>query len=299
MEELYQNLVRSVNAEAPLSVHLCDWPQVNEALIDEKLANETHLVMRIVGLGRSAREKAQIKVRQPLNAMYVRVPSVTEEEALQRLSDQVLEELNIKHLYLMSDDSDMLAYTLKPNVKVLGPKYGPLVQKILGKFKSLDSHGAHEAAKLLNETGSLKFTVAGQQVELTPDEVEVMATARPGFVAAEEHGYVVALETTITPELREEGLVRDLTHYVQDMRKRAGFNIEDHIALALYTDAELASILSRHKETLQSETLADSLFISSDGQETTNLNEAYREKVSPTSAKKLEGYTVEVVLGRL
>jgi isoleucyl-tRNA synthetase len=296
---LYQNLVRSVNAEAPLSVHLCDWPQVNEALIDEKLTNETHLVMRIVGLGRSAREKAQIKVRQPLNTMYVRVPNVTEEEALQRLSEQVLEELNIKHLYLMSDDSDMLAYTLKPNVKVLGPKYGPLVQKILGKFKSLDSHGAHEAAKLLNETGSLKFTVAGQQVELTPDEVEVMATARPGFVAAEEHGYVVALETTITSELREEGLVRDLTHYVQDMRKRAGFNIEDHIALALYTDAELASILSRHKETLQSETLTDSLFISSDGQEATNLNEVYREKVSPTSAKKLEGYTVEVVLGRL
>ncbi len=137
-EELYQNLVRSVNEQAPLSVHLCDWPQVHEDLIDEQLTNETHLVMRIVGLGRSAREKAQIKVRQPLNALYVRVPSLAEEEALHRLSGQVLEELNIKRLELISSDSDMLAYTLKPQVKVLGPKYGRLVQKILTKFKALD-----------------------------------------------------------------------------------------------------------------------------------------------------------------
>src|SRR5437870_5094904 len=121
-EELYQNLVRSVNKHAPLSVHLCDWPQANEALIDEQLTRETQLVMRVVGLGRLAREKVHIKVRQPLNALYVRVPSLAEEEALSRLSDQVLEELNIKRLELISNDSDMLAYTLKPQVKILGPK---------------------------------------------------------------------------------------------------------------------------------------------------------------------------------
>jgi isoleucyl-tRNA synthetase len=217
--------VRSVNGEAAFSVHLSDWPKVNEELLDEKLTNETHLVMRIVGLGRAAREKAQIKVRQPLGAMFVRVADRDEEEALLRLSWQVLEELNIKQLHLMSDDSNMLAYTLKPQVKGLGPKYGPLVQKILAAFKALDAHGAQEAARALNETGKLRFTIDGHQIELTPDEIEVVATARPGFVAAEDRGYVVALETTITPELREEGLVRDLTHYVQDMRKRAGFNI--------------------------------------------------------------------------
>jgi isoleucyl-tRNA synthetase len=298
-EELYQNLMRSVNRQAPLSVHLCDWPLVKEELIDEQLTNETHLVMRIVGLGRSAREKAQIKVRQPLNALYVRVPNQVEEEALLRLKDQVLEELNIKHLELMGENSDMLAYTLKPQVKVLGPKYGPLVQKILAKFKALDAHGAQEAAKVLNETGTLNFTLDGQQVELTSDEIEVVATARPGFVAAEERGYVVALETTITPELREEGLVRDLTHYVQDMRKKAGLNIEDHIALALYTDEELVSILNRHREILQSETLADVLYISTNGQEVPAPNEAYRETVAPNEMKKLENYRVEVVLGRL
>ena len=298
-EELYQNLVRSVNRNAPLSVHLIDWPETREELIDEQLTRETHLVMRIVGLGRSAREKAQIKVRQPLHALYVRIPNPSEAEALLRLKDQVLEELNIKHLELMGEDSDMLAYTLKPNVKVLGPKYGPLVQKILAKFKALDTHGAQEAARVLNETGTLSFTLDGQQIELTSNEIEVVATARPGFVTAEERGYVVALETTITPQLREEGLVRDLTHYIQDMRKKAGLNIEDHIALALYTDEELASILNRNRETLQSETLADVLYISTNGQEVPALNEVYRETIAPTELKKLENYRVEVVLGKL
>lgn len=299
-EELYQNLVRNVNIHAPASVHLCDWPQANEALVDEQLVRETHLVMRIVGLGRSAREKAQIKVRQPLNALHVRVPSPAEEEALRRLSEQVLEELNIKHLELMSSDSDMLTYTLKPQVKVLGPKYGRLVQKILASFKALDEYGTREAAKILNEAGVLSFTIDGQQVELTPQEVEVVATAKPGFVTAEDRGYVVALETTITPELREEGLVRDLTHYIQDIRKKAGFNIEDHIGLALYTDAELAHMLHDFSNALMAETLADNLLISIDPQQDKpSFTEVYRETVSPSSAKKLEGYTVEVVLGRI
>src|SRR5213078_2509505 len=220
--------------------------------------------MRIVGLGRAAREKAQIKVRQPLGAMFVRVADRAEEESLRRLSNQVLEELNIKRLELMSDDSNMLAYTLKPQVKVLGPKYGPLVQKILAAFKALDAHGAQEAARALHEKGKLNFTIDDHQIELTPDEIQVVATARPGFVAAEERGYVVALETTITPELREEALVRDLTHYVQDMRKRAGLNIEDHIELALYTDQELASLLNSFRATIQAETLADTLVIETD-----------------------------------
>jgi len=298
-EELYQNLVCSVNDKAPLSVHLCDWPQVQEDLIDEQLTSETHLVMRLVGLGRSAREKAQIKVRQPLNALFVKVPSLAEEEAVIHLSEQVLEELNIKRLELIANDSDMLAYTLKPQVKVLGPKYGPLVQKILAKFKALDAHGTQEAAKLLNEMGVLNFTIDGQQVELTSDEVEVVATAQPGFVTAEERGYIVALETTITPQLREEGLVRDLTHYVQDMRKKAGFSIEDHIGLAFYTSTELAQILVDHGEVICAETLADNLLVSIDEQDKPSFTEVYREKVSPTSAKKLESYTIEVVLGKM
>ncbi len=296
-EELYQNLVRSVDTNAPLSVHLTSWPQVDESLIDEKLTRETHLVLLVVGLGHSARKG--IKVRQPLNAMHVRVTSQAEEEALGRLQGLVLEELNIKQLNLMSADSDMLAYTLKPRVKILGPKYGPLVQKILARFKALDSHGANEAARQLQSTGKLSFTLDGQQVELNADEVEVVSTARPGFVTAEERGYVVALDTVITPELREEGLVRDLTHYIQDMRKKAGFNIEDHIALRLEASQELAAILEQNKGTLQSETLADQLAIVTDPAQAPAINETYREKVAPDEAKKLEDFTFEVVLGRL
>ncbi|QBD83180.1 isoleucine--tRNA ligase [Ktedonosporobacter rubrisoli] len=298
-EALYQNLVRSVDQQAPLSIHLCDWPQVKEELIDEQLTRETHLVMRIVGLGRSAREKAQIRVRQPLHALYVKVPSATEEEALQRLSNQVLEELNIKDLALMSNDSDMLSYTLKPRVKILGPKFGPRVQKILALFKSFDERTAQAAARQLNETGLLKLVLEDQPIELTAEEVEVVATARAGFVTAEERGYIVALETTITPQLREEGLVRDLTHFVQDMRKKAGLNIEDHIGLAFYTSAELANILLGYEQQIREETLANNLLISISYENTPSFTESYRETIAPNEMKKLENYKVEVVLGKM
>ncbi|HEY4034288.1 MAG TPA: isoleucine--tRNA ligase [Ktedonobacteraceae bacterium] len=299
-EELYQNLVRSVNQNAPFSVHLNDWPEVHTELIDEKLTNETHLVMRIVGLGRAAREKAQIRVRQPLNALHVHVPTTIEEEALQRLSGQVLEELNIKRLELMSDDSDMIAYTLRPNAKLLGPKYGRLVQQILLYFKNLNTHLTQVAASKLNTTGKLEIIVDEQQVTLTAEEVEIIATARPGFVTAEERGYIVALETTITPQLREEGLVRDLTHFIQDMRKKAGLNIEDHIGLALYTETELALLLQDYGNEIMAETLADNLLVSiNHEQDKPSFEEIYRERISPTSQKKLEGYTIEVVLGKM
>jgi isoleucyl-tRNA synthetase len=299
-EELYQNLVRNVNPQAPLSVHLCDWPQVREELIDEQLASETRLVMRMVGLGRAAREKAQIRVRQPLNALHVRVPSAAEAEAIQRLSGQVLEELNIKRLELMSENSDMLAYTLRPNVKVLGPKHGQLVQKILRFFKELNTHLAQTAATKLNTHGQLEIVVDEQRITLSASEVEVIATARPGFVTAEERGYIVALETTITPQLREEGMIRDLTHFIQDMRKKAGLNIEDHIGLALYVDADLSTVLQSYGEEIMSETLADNLLVSiKQEQDKPSFEEIYRERISPTSAKKLEGYTIEVVLGKL
>jgi isoleucyl-tRNA synthetase len=299
-EELYQNLVRSVNDKAPISVHLCDWPQVREDLVDRQLMDETRLVMRVVSLGRAAREKAQIKVRQPLHALYVRLPNEAEQESLQRLSEQVLEELNIKELRLMSHDSDMLTYSLKPQVKLLGPKHGPLLKKILTAFKSLNSEAAQAAAEQLQEDGVLTFTIDGQQFVLTADEVEVVATARPGFVTAEERGYIVALETTITPELREEGLVRDLTHYIQDMRKKAGLNIEDHIGLALYSDnTDLLAMLQEYGRAIMSETLSDNLLLATDPNEKPSFTETYREAISPSSVKKLESYTIEVVLGKM
>jgi isoleucyl-tRNA synthetase len=298
-EELYQNLVRSVDADAPLSIHLCDWPAVQEELLDEQLTNETHLVMRIVGLGRAAREKAQIRVRQPLNALYIHVPTAAEEEALQRLSEQVLEELNIKRLQILRDDSEMIAYTLRPQAKVLGPKYGPLVQKILQYFRNLETAQKQLAASQLSTTGQLEISIDGQTIPLTAQEIEVIATARPGFVTAEERGYIVALETTITPALHEEGLIRDLTHFIQDMRKKAGLNIEDHIGLALYAAADFAPTLQAYGEAIMAETLADKLLVALDEAHKPSFVEIYRESISPTSLKKLEGHSIEVVLGKL
>jgi isoleucyl-tRNA synthetase len=188
---------------------------------------------------------------------------------------------------------------LKPQAKVLGPKYGSLVQKILALFKTLDAQEVQKAARTLSETGTLDVVIGEKELTLTSDEIQVVATARPGFVTAEERGYIVALETTITPELREEGLVRDLTHFVQDMRKKAGLNIEDHIGLALYTDAELANMLTYYMPEIREETLADNLLVSISERDRPSFTEMYRETISPTSGKKLEHYEVLVVLGKV
>jgi len=288
-EELYQNLVRRVDQAAPQSVHLCDWPVVNERLIDERLEWETRLVMRIVNLGRAAREKAQIKVRQPLAAMYVRVTNDEERASLSRLSAQVLDELNIKHLRFVEEDSDMLVYTLKPVVSILGPVYGKLLPRILAAVRAMD---ARAAALRLRAGMPLVVDVDGQFVELTEHEVEVVATARAGYVAAEERGYVVAIETALTPELVAEGLVRDLTHAIQDMRKRAGFNIEEHIDTRIVTDAELATLIERYQEYLRDETLSQVLEVRVDGKPVAG------EFVDTIQPARLGGHTVQVAISR-
>jgi isoleucyl-tRNA synthetase len=260
-ESLYQNLVRSVSDTAPESVHLCDWPVANPALISPKLHEETALVMRVVNLGRSAREKAQLRVRQPLAALYVRVVSDTERDALTRLQGQVLEELNVRRLELLPSESDMLHYSVEPRMGVLGPKLGKLLPKTLAALRSEASGDMQAKARQLLDTGRLALNVEGEEVVLTPEEVTVEASARAGYVAAEERGYVVLLDTTLTSELVAEGLVRDLTHFVQDVRKRAGLAIEDTIETELWTDSDLAAIAERLRGYIADETLSTTLRI--------------------------------------
>ncbi len=184
-ESLYQNLVRSVDSSAPESVHLCDWPVADESLLSSRLHAETALVMRMVNLGRAAREKAQIRVRQPLGVLYARVGSEQESEALQRLAGQVLEELNVKRLELLPAESDMLIYTLKPQMRTLGPKHGKLAQKVLAALREVDPQ---TGAAALREQGELLLDVEGQPVTLLAEEVEIEAGAGEGYVAAEERG---------------------------------------------------------------------------------------------------------------
>jgi isoleucyl-tRNA synthetase len=291
-EALYRNLVARVNQQAPESVHLSDWPVADPALVDERLARETRLVLRLVNLGRSAREKAQIRVRQPLSTLYVRVTSDEERESLSRLADQVLEELNIKRLEFLPEESDMLVYTLKPRISVLGPKYGALMKGLLAAISKLDTA---ETVRTLRATGEVTLAVGEVQVTLTSTELEAAATARSGYVAAEEAGYVVAIETTLTPELLEEGLVRDLTHFLQDLRKKADFQIEETINAHLVTDAELAAVLLRYSDYIKDEVLARQLVVQTPETATGPSESAWQETLP---AAKLGGHQVTVALSR-
>jgi isoleucyl-tRNA synthetase len=287
-ESLYQNLVRSLEKRASESVHLCDWPAADTALLAPVLRDETALVMRLVNLGRAAREKASIRVRQPVSALYARVNTGGERAALERLADQMLEELNVKRLELLPEHSDMLLYTLRPRMAVLGPKHGKLAQKVLAALRAYDPQ---VGAQALREEGRLILTVEGQPVELLPEEVEIEASAREGFVAAEERGYVVVLETTLTPELQAEGLARDLTHLIQDVRKHASLAIEDTIETWVWTDSALAEMVERFAGYLKDETLSAALTVSTDV--ATPGNDAYLETIP---AAKLGGHEATIAI---
>ncbi|HEX6122774.1 MAG TPA: DUF5915 domain-containing protein, partial [Ktedonobacterales bacterium] len=290
-ESLYQNLVRSVDAEEPESVHLCDWPVADSALVSPLLRDETALVMRLVNLGRAAREKAGIRVRQPISTLYARVNTEGERAALQRLGDQVLEELNVKRLELLPAESDMLLYTLRPRMAALGPKHGKLAQKVLAALRVYDAQAGAEA---LRAEGQLTLRVEGQPVAITPDEVDIEATAREGFVAAEERGYVALLDTHLSPELLAEGLARDLAHLIQEVRKHAGLAIEDTIETWLWSDAELAAVATRFTGYLKDETLSAALTVGTGAPDEAVVG-GFRETIP---AGKLGGHEATVVLRR-
>ncbi len=292
-EALYQNLVCSVSLNAPESVHLTDWPVVDEALVDERLASETLLVMQMVNLGRAAREKAQIRVRQPLSTLYAQVTTAEERASLERLAGQVQEELNIKHLAFLPEESDMLVYALKPRISLLGPKYGARMKTLLAAINTLD---VASTARQLRATGKVALAVDGQEVTLTEEELEVVATAREGYVAAEEAGYVAVIETKLTPELLEEGLIRDLTHYLQDMRKKADFLIEETISVRLVTDSDLAEVITRYADYIKEEILARDLSVLAEDVRTEKSAETFTDTIAPS---KLGGHQVTVSLNRL
>jgi isoleucyl-tRNA synthetase len=289
-ESLYQNLVRSLDAEAPESVHLADWPAAEAALVSPLLRDETALVMRLVNLGRAAREKAQIRVRQPISMLYARVNTEGERTALQRLGEQLLEELNVKQLELLPAESDMLIYALRPRMAALGPKHGKLAQKVLAALRGYD---AQAGAQALRSEGKLTLSIEGQPVEVTPDELDIEATAREGFVAAEDRGYVAVLDTHLSPELVAEGLARDLTHLIQEVRKHADLAIEDTIETRLWSDAELAEVATRFSDYLKDETLSVTLTVSAEAPGDTA--DGFRETIP---AGKLGGHEATVVIRR-
>jgi isoleucyl-tRNA synthetase len=293
-EALYTNLVHADkdSALAP-SVHLADWPKVDEALVNRELQAETRVVQRVVNLGRSAREQAKIRVRQPLQTIYVSVNDA-DHNRLDRVGDQALDELNVKELRFLAAESDMLTLAVRPKMAALGQKYRGQMPAILAALKVVPA----DAVRAFRESSTLPLALStGEMVTLTPDEVEVQASAREGFVAAEDRGLVVVLDTTVTPDLEAEGLVRDLTHHVNTARKKADFAIEDTIDTVLATDGDLADVVERFAEYVREETLTRTLTVQrvTDGDAAPTNGSAYIETVPEN---KLGGHNVTIAISR-
>lgn len=248
-EELWQNLVRSLDKDAPESVHLAQWPVANQSEIDESLNAETQLVKRICSLGRAARAKAQIKVRQPVAEVVVKTRGETEEESLRRNEQLVLDELNAKALRIVRDETEIVTYSWKPNLPVLGKKYGAGVAEIRGGLAEMDASAIVEATRRGQGLEVVGFTLEAEDILLDAQDAE-------GFAAAVEAGYAVAIDIAITPELADEGLAREIVRRVQDMRRDAGFDLADRITTYYGGGEDVARVMGSFGDYIRAETLS-------------------------------------------
>jgi isoleucyl-tRNA synthetase len=251
-EEMYQNLVCSVNKDVPESVHLAEWPSYDEKRIDETLNADMHLVMRLASLGHSARNQAAIKVRQPLAEAAFSVGSLKEARALEAYADLLADELNVKRVTALSSAEEAVAYTLNPLPKQLGQKYKAQFPVIRSAILALDADASAQA--LLNGD-SISVSIDGESLEILPDEVEVRAEARSGLVVSSEGAYLAALKTELTPDLIREGLAREFVRRVQEMRKQADFDIADRIYMYIEATPNLAEAVHEHEVYIKGETL--------------------------------------------
>ena len=255
-DELYQNLVRSVDDTAAESVHLAQWPEALPEMIDESLNRDMALVMRLVSLGHSARQKANRKVRQPLAEAAFSVGNPTERKAVETYADLFTDELNVKHVRPLDAATEAVSHTVKPLPKQLGQKYG---NKFPALQKAILAMNAEEVARTLASGQPLKVTLDGTGYDILPEEVEVKAQAKEGFAVAEEGAYVAALVTELTPALVQEGLAREFVRRVQDLRKSADLDVADRIELFVEASAGLRSAIEAHKEYITAETLTSNL----------------------------------------
>ncbi|MEJ5313609.1 isoleucine--tRNA ligase [Anaerolinea thermophila] len=255
-EELYQNLVRSVDENAPLSVHMCDWPSFDPARIDEGLNREMTLVMKLASLGHAARNKANRKVRQPLQEVAFAVGNADEQDIPLRYADLLEDELNVKQVRMLNAAGEAVSYSLNPLPKQLGQKYGNRFPAIRQALLALD---AAQAAQALLAGQSLTVSVNGETYEILPEEVEVRMQARSGYAVASEGAYLAALTTDLTPELIREGLAREFVRRVQDLRKNAGLDIADRIEVVYQASDGLAQAVEAFRDYIMNETLTLSL----------------------------------------
>ena len=254
-EEIYQNLVTS-NNPALASVHLSRWPLTNEALIDAQLSEDMALVQKVTSLGHAARQNANLKVRQPLAQVVVRTRNAEERASLERLSGLVLDELNVKALTFADAAGDLVDVVVFPFPKQLGQKYGkgyPVIRKLLGELDQLEVAGKFQAGE------TVTVEADGASYAIAPEDVEVRSTPRAGFSVAQDGGYLVAITTTLTPELEQEGNARELVRRIQQLRKDAGLEISDRITLYVSDSPLTAGLLTVYGDYVQEETLTAEL----------------------------------------
>ena len=248
-EEIYGNLVKSVQPDAIESVHLCDYPKADPKWIDEELEKHMDVVLKLVTLGRACRNTANIKIRQPLKAIYVKLSQALPET----FEDLVKDELNVKELVVTDDIDSFTAVTLKPQLKTLGPRYGKLLPGIREALKEVDGKKALEAFK---DGQPVKLTVQGQAIELMEDDVLIETSHKEGFVVESNRDITAALDTNLTPGLVEEGFVREIVSKVQNMRKEAGFEVQDRIQLYYSNNDRIGRIIESNREEIAEEVLA-------------------------------------------
>ena len=255
-EDIYQNLVRSIDKNAPESIHLCSFPEVNASMIDKTLEANMDAVLDIVVNGRAARNGAVIKNRQPISKMYVKsdfVPDVL-------YHDIITEELNVKSVEFIDDASEYISYSFKPQLKTVGPKYG----KHLGKIKEyLASVNGSEAKAELDRNGVIALSFDGDAVALAEEDLLIELKQKEGFWAVTYKGVTVVLDTTLTPELIEEGNVREVISKIQTMRKEANFDVMDHITVYVSGNSKISDLILRNKEEISTDVLADGIAVDS------------------------------------
>ena len=251
-EEIYQNLVRSVDKGAPESVHLCDFPEVNEAWIDKELEKDMAEVLRIVVMGRACRNAAAIKNRQPIGTMFVKADG-----ALSDYYQEIIEdELNVKRVVFTSDVREFTAYTFKPQLRTVGPKYGKQLGSIRQHLEGLDGNAAMDE---LERAGALKFMAGDVEVELTRDDLLIEMSQKPGYVSEADSAMTVVLDTNLTEELVEEGFVYEVISKIQTMRKDAGFEVMDHIRVSVSGNEKIAGIVQDNREIISGKVLAEEI----------------------------------------
>lgn len=251
-EEIYQNLVRSVDKNAPESIHLTDFPAVNEDFIDKDLEISMDEVLDIVVLGRAARNSANIKNRQPIGNMYVKAETVLDPFYVEIIED----ELNVKAVEFKDDVEEFVSYSFKPQLKTVGPKYGKLLGKIKEALASLDGHAA---MKSLNENGSVDFDFDGEKVSLGREDLLIETAKNDDFVTEADNKTTVVLDIRLDEALIEEGFVRELISKIQTMRKEAGFEVVDHIVLSQTGNERIAEIIKKNEAVIKNDTLADEI----------------------------------------